>query len=136
MTPREHLQIIRDISRRDGRYSPEAFLFVTEAIAHTAKWLQDGSLRENDITTSRGGDGEFHVSGQELLEGIRRLAVERWGMMAPTVFHRWGVFRTEDFGEIVFCMVGDEKLKWRKRECDRIEDFADGFDFSTTFDIL
>lgn len=136
MTPREHLQYIRQLAEKDGRYSPDAFVFVTEAIAYTARWLQDGTIKANDVADSRGGDGEFHVSGQELLEGLRLLAMQRWGQMAKVVLERWGVNRTEDFGEIVFCMVGDETLKWQKREDDSIEDFADGYDFSTAFNVL
>lgn len=136
MTPQEHLQYIRDLARRDGRYAPEAFIFVSEAIGATAAWLKDGTLTENDTGHSRGADGEYHVSGRELLAGIRKLAGERWGMLTPKVLEHWGVYKTEDFGEIVFCMVEDEKLQWRKRDCDSRADFAGGFDFQTAFEDL
>ncbi len=133
MTPQEHLQYIRELATKDGRYAPEAFLFVSEAIGLTAAWLKDGTLTENDTGISRGGEGEYHVSGRELLAGIRKLAGERWGALAGRVLFRWGVYKTEDFGEIVFCMVEDEKLQWRKRECDSRSDFAGGFDIATVF---
>lgn len=133
MTPQEHLQHIRDIAKKDGRYAPEAFLFVSEAIGLTAAWLKDGTLSENDTGAGRGGEGEFHVSGRELLAGVRRLAGERWGALAGRVLFSWGVYRTEDIGEIVFCMVEDEKLQWRRRACDTRDDFAGGYDIETAF---
>ena len=40
---------------------------------------------------------------------------------------------TRDFGEIVFLMVEDEELDWKKQEKDSREDFANGFDFDTAF---
>ena len=46
-----------------------------------------------------------HVSGQELLDGIRRFALNQFGPMVVTVFEEWGVHNCRDFGEIVFNMV-------------------------------
>lgn len=136
MTPHELREHIKDIAARDGRYRPEAFYFISEAIAATAKWLREGKLPENDTGPSRGADGEYHVSGRELLAGIRKLATERWGSMAQSVLGHWGVHRTEDFGEIVFTMVEDEEMRWKRRECDTRADFAGGYDFSTAFNDL
>ena len=42
----------------------------------------------------------------EFFEGLRELALRDFGLMAPTVFHHWGVRRTDDFGEIVFNLIG------------------------------
>ena len=135
MDPREHLEAIRRLAEADSRYAPEAFFFVSEAVGQTAQWIQDKVLpEENAGPRSEDGADRFHVSGQELLAGIRKLARDRWGMLAPRVLGRWGVRRTEDFGEIVFLMVGDEALAWKSRECDRREDFANGFDFRTAFE--
>jgi uncharacterized repeat protein (TIGR04138 family) len=134
MSPKEQLERMRRRAENDGRYAPEAFWFVSEAIGQTAQWLRDGAIQENNRGPRGEGEGSvFHVSGQELLVGIRRLAKERWGMMTPRVFERWGVRRTEDFGEIVFLMVDDQELQWRKRETDTKEDFANGFDIQTAF---
>ena len=128
---------IRELAEKDGRYAPEAFFFVTEAVGHTVYWIRNGELPEqNNGPRGDQSQGVFHVSGQELLAGIRKLAYERWGALAPQVLRRWGVKRCEDFGEIVFAMVEDEKMQWRKRDCDRREDFANGFDFDTAFATL
>jgi len=72
-----------------------------------------------------------HVSGQELLEGLRRFALDQFGPMAKTVFDHWGVRRCEDFGEIVFNMV--EKGILGKTDQDSREDFRGGFDFEEAF---
>ncbi len=132
----EQLRYIKELAKRDGRYSPAAFIFISEAIVITANWLRNGLLDEDDTGNVRGDGSEFHVSGKELLMGIRKLAKERWGVMAKTVFNSWNVYKTDDFGEIVYCMVGDEEMNWQKRECDSIDDFHDVYDFSTTFDSL
>jgi uncharacterized repeat protein (TIGR04138 family) len=107
---------IGDICKRDPNYRREAYLFVQEALDFTVKGV--GERR--------------HVSGQELLEGIRRYAWQRFGRMAPTVFAEWGVRQTRDFGRIVFNMV-DEGLMG-KTDSDRIEDFQNGYPFETAFD--
>lgn len=133
MNPYDHVKYIKELARRDGRYSPEAFLFVSEAIAITAQWIKEGELDEDDCGSTRGHGDEFHVSGKELLSGIKKVARQRWGSMSAAVFRSWGVRRTEDFGEIVFCMVEDDTMQWRKRECDTREDFAGGYDFATAF---
>src|SRR5262245_21173006 len=62
-----------------------------------------------------------HVSGGELLEAIRRLLHERYGVLAADVLEAWGVRRTEDFGDIVFRLVESGFLS--KTEDDRPEDF-------------
>ncbi len=72
-----------------------------------------------------------HVSGKELLEGIKELALENYGPMAKSVFEHWGVRKTDDFGEIVFNLI-DAKLLG-KREEDRREDFKDIYDFDKVF---
>jgi uncharacterized repeat protein (TIGR04138 family) len=79
---------------KDPRYHRDAYLFIREALDHTQKNL------------SRQAKGEFrHVSGQELLAGIRDFALAEFGPMAMTVLAEWGVRNCRDFGEIVFNMV-------------------------------
>ena len=48
-----------------------------------------------------------------------------------TLFEEWGVHKTEDIGQIVFNMVRAQAL--RKTDEDKIEDFANGYDFRTEF---
>ena len=72
-----------------------------------------------------------HVTGGELLEAIRRLARERYGVLAREVFESWGVRTTEDFGTIVFLLVEEGLLG--KTEEDSIEDFRDVYSFEEAF---
>ena len=106
---------IKKLIDRDPRYRLDAYRFVFEALEHTLAKLEE----------------KRHVSGQELLEGIREYALLEFGMLAKMVFHRWGVRRTEDFGEIVFNLV--EAGLMGKTERDTREDFAGGFDFERAF---
>lgn len=99
------------LAARDGRYSPQAFYFLLQALEHTFKRI--GKRR--------------HVSGRELLGGIRDLAETAFGFLAKTVFEGWGLKETEDWGRIVFLMV-DAKVLSRTEE-DRLEDFRGVYDF-------
>ena len=74
-------------------------------------------------------EGQRHLTGRELCESIRRLALEQFGYMAKTVLNSWGVHKTGDFGEIVFNLI--EIGEMSKTKHDRREDFDDVFDFET-----
>lgn len=105
---------------KDSRYQRDAYLFVKDALDHTQKIV----LKENK--------GEMrHVTGQELLIGIRDYALAQFGPMAQMVFEEWGINRCEDFGEIVFNMVEIGLLG--KTEKDSREDFAGGYNFDDAF---
>ena len=108
------------IQAKDPRYHREAYLFVREALDHTQK-----AIAKNPRSRIR------HVSGQELLEGIREFALQQFGPMAKSVLAEWGICRCEDFGEIVFNMV---EVDWlAKTNRDSRADFANGYDFDTAF---
>jgi uncharacterized repeat protein (TIGR04138 family) len=108
------------ILAKDPRYHRDAYLFVKDALDHTQKLV----VKENR-------DQIRHVSGQELLEGIRGYALTQFGPMAEMVFAEWGVNRCEDFGEIVFNMVEIGLLG--KTDEDRREDFQNGYSFHDAF---
>lgn len=112
---------LRQVALRDGRYSPEAFRFLFESL--------DIALRLAGKEHAEGGDR--HVSGQEVLAGMRQNAVETFGPLAAHVWRSWGVRETLDWGRIVFLLVDHDLLK--RQEGDSVEDFADGFDFDQVF---
>ena len=113
-------EAIRQILTEDDRYDFEAYVFVRQALYYTATSLhKPGTVPER------------HVTGQELVDGIRHFALAVLGPMALTVLSRWGIRSTEDFGHIVFHMVSKGEL--RKRDSDSLEDFRDGYDFETAF---
>lgn len=88
-------------------------------------------LRED--VEKAGGIGALnrHVTGQQLCEALRDIAVERWGLLAQAVLGHWGIYATRDFGEIVFALVNNEVLS--KQPTDSIQDFDRVFDFDRAF---
>jgi len=113
-------ETLEKLLQRDGRYQREAYLFVREALDHTQKIIE------------KSGKAEVrHVSGQELLEGIRSYALQQYGPMALMLLNEWGVRRCEDFGELVFNMVECQLLA--KTEKDSRDDFKNGYTFEDAF---
>jgi uncharacterized repeat protein (TIGR04138 family) len=106
---------INEICVCDQRYKPDGYEFVMQALNFTQKEFKK----------------EGHISGQELLEGIRKFALDQYGPMAKTVLQHWGITRTSDFGNIVFNMIGQKLLS--KTESDTRHDFDDVYDFKTAF---
>jgi uncharacterized repeat protein (TIGR04138 family) len=109
---------LEDLVRRDPRYAYEAYEFVFGALAHAQKMLGRESSGEED--------DEVHVSGPELLAGVRDLALREFGLLARTVFRLWGVNATDDFGEIVFNLI--EAGLMSKNEEDTRRDFHAVYD--------
>ncbi len=108
-------QAVERICLKDKRYHPDSYEFVLQALTFTQKEFKKNS----------------HVSGKELLEGIRKFALEQYGSMARTVLQHWGITRTSDFGNIVFNMIEGKLLS--KTEDDTKNDFDDVYDFSAAF---
>ena len=104
----------------DPRYDREAYLFLQDALDFTMK-----SRKRQGAELSR------HVTGQELLEGIRQFALKEYGPMVTTVFETWGITRCEDFGEMVFNLI--RVGIFGKTDSDTIEDFRHGYDFRKAF---
>jgi uncharacterized repeat protein (TIGR04138 family) len=106
------------ILTRDTRFARDAYTFVKDALDYTQKLIgKDTQVR--------------HVSGQELLDGIRQFALQQFGPMVVTVFEEWGVRHCRDFGEIVFNMVEIGLLA--KTDKDTRDDFQNGYDFTEAF---
>ena len=113
-------EALEQILAADTRYHRDAYGFIREALDHTQKNVS----REN-------GGKVRHVTGQELLEGIRQFALSQFGPMAIAVFEEWGVRNCADFGEIVFNMVETRLLA--KTDQDSEEDFKGGYSFEDAF---
>lgn len=109
-------QLIHTIIREDSRYNEEAYRFILEALDYTCRLVKK----------------KRHVSGGELLAGVRLCALEKFGPMAREVLQHWGVRNCEDIGELVFTMVEHNILS--KTDKDSREDFREGYDFSEAFD--
>ena len=112
---------LRKLALKDGRYSPEAFLFLYESL--------DQAVKLAGRETAEGVDR--HVSGQELLAGLRHNASEVFGPLAAGVWRAWGIHDSLDWGRIVFLLVEAGLLN--RQENDSLEDFRQGFDFDRVF---
>ena len=64
------------------------------------------------------------MTGQELCEGIRQLALKAFGPMVPTVFEYWGVRKTDDFGEMVWKLITSHSAERDARTSMRILRFV------------
>lgn len=119
-------------------YPEAAFRFVLEGLSFTA---ERASLQQISEQTFDKPSGQMsrglpmpdlrHVSGQQLCLGLRELAIERFGLLAPCVLRHWKIARTEDFGRIVYALIEAEQLA--KSPEDSIDDFHSVFDFEEAF---
>lgn len=113
-------EAVARIRRKEPRIAPAAYQFLRDALDHTLKILQK----------PRSGRAR-HISGRELCEGFRDLALQQFGPMASTVLAHWGLRSTEDIGEMVFHLVAEGALLASPE--DRIEDFVGVYDFDAAF---
>lgn len=112
-----------------SRYDRYAYDFVYEALRFTQNRLNRG-LQSSEAVDD---DESAHISGSELLHGIKDYAIRKFGYLAQTVFQQWGITATIDFGNIVFEMI--EKGEMRKTDRDSLEDFKDVYQFQDVFEI-
>ena len=109
------------ITKNDPRYDAEGYAFLRNGL--------DFTMRQNK---KHKDDPGRHVSGRELLDGLRQYALKEFGPMARTVLDYWGIRSGEDFGNMVFNLI--EAGVFGKTEQDSIEDFKGGYDFYEAFD--
>lgn len=108
------------ILARDARFDRDAYFFLRDALDHTVK-----------LRKKREAEGSGHVTGQQLLEGIRQYALKQYGPMVVTVFSYWGVKQGFDFGEMVYSLIGSGVFG--KTDTDSLEDFRGGYTFNDAF---
>ncbi len=112
---------VQKIVEADPRYQLAAYEFVCSAVTYTGQKLRaEGAAAER-----------LHISGRQLLDGIRELALQEFGPLALDVLEEWGVKCTEDFGAVVFNLVEHNLLG--ASDDDSPEDFANGYDFIGAF---
>ena len=107
---------LEEIAKEGGRYDSAAFKFVYDGLGYTIR---------NVASEPR------HVSGQILCEGLRQIALEKYGRLALIVLHSWGLKTTRDFGEIVYILIEHEWMS--AQSTDTIDDFNGVYDFKTVF---
>lgn len=116
---------IRTICEHEPRYRPAAYRFVLDSLDHTLKARPPRAAEPEQ-------GAPWNVSGRDLLESARDLAVERFGALARDVLFHWGLTRTDDVGEVVFHMVEARLL--RKTDSDSLDDYRDVFPWGAALD--
>jgi uncharacterized repeat protein (TIGR04138 family) len=118
MTNQDPIDLVRKeiIGRgRDTRYALEAYGFV---------------IRGLEFCRASAGERR-HVSGQELSRSLCQFASKQFGPMALDALEKWGIYATEDFGNIVYNLIDAGLL--RRQESDSLSDFKKVLDLKSYF---
>jgi uncharacterized repeat protein (TIGR04138 family) len=113
-------EALDSVVANDPRYQRDGYIFLRDALDFTTKQQK----KVKGVTVR-------HVSGPELLDGIRRYALKEFGPMVITVFDNWGIQSCEDIGNMVFNLIGAGVFG--KTEEDSIKDFKNVYDFKEAF---
>ena len=122
MRDEQFITTVEKIITNDPRFSEDAYEFISDAVIYTTQKIESS------------GEEKRHITGQELLEGIKDFAISQFGPMAKEVLESWGISDSISIGYIVFNMVDHQLLG--STEDDSIDDFKNGFDFETAFSSL
>ena len=113
-------EALESIVANSPRYHRDGYIFLRDALDFTTtqqKKIKGVSVR--------------HVTGPELLDGVRQYALKEFGPMVITVFDSWGIQSCEDVGHMVFNLIGAGVFG--KTEEDSIKDFKNVYDFEEAF---
>lgn len=109
-------EVLDQLQERNPRFHTRSYEFVLHALHSVIRSL----------------DEPRHITGRELTNGVRDLALGQYGPLARTVLEHWGIHETEDVGRVVFAMVEQGILV--KEDEDHQQDFTDLFDFEEAFE--
>ena len=113
-------ETLESVVGSDPRYQRDGYIFLRDALDFTTKQQKKTK-----------GVSVRHVTGPELLDGVRHYALKEFGPMVMTVFDSWGIRSCEDVGHMVFNLIGAGVFG--KTEQDSIEDFKNVYDFEEAF---
>jgi len=111
--------VVEAILEEDPRYRREAYAFIQLALDY---------YRE---VTGRGRE-RVHITGPELLQGVRGLAFREYGPLARTVLNHWGLMGGKDVGEVVYNLIRHHLMS-RSPEDDQA-DFEGVMEFDASMD--
>lgn len=109
-------------SPQEKTYHPDGYTFIFAGLKHA----------QDELGRDRMSHDTGHVSGPELLIGVKELAQKNYGLMARCVLASWGIYCTGDIGKMVFELI--ECGDMRRTPDDSLEDFIDVYDFEQAFD--
>jgi uncharacterized repeat protein (TIGR04138 family) len=123
----------------DPRYSIDAYAFILQSL-DSARHQKNKEQKRDPVpeaepkgharaasSRSRKTRPSGHVTGQELCEAVRKLALRRYGLLAAAVLNHWGVHSTSDIGDVVYNLIAAGDLEKTPR--DARSDFDNVFDF-------
>jgi uncharacterized repeat protein (TIGR04138 family) len=113
-------EALESVVANNPRYHRDGYIFLRDALDFTTK--QQKKIK---------GVSVRHVTGPELLDGVRQHALKEFGPMVMTVFDSWGIQSCEDVGHMVFNLIGAGVFG--KTEEDSIKDFKNVYDFEEAF---
>src|SRR5438034_4682586 len=108
-------EALESVVGSDPGYHRDGYISLRDALDFTTK--QQKKIK---------GVSVRHVTGPELLDGVRQYALREFGPMVMTVFDSWGIHSCEDIGHMVFNLIGAGVL--RKPEEHWIKDFKNAHD--------
>jgi uncharacterized repeat protein (TIGR04138 family) len=134
-----------ELLKRDQRYKAEAYAFVYETLSYAQNVLElskkeihepvseenPAKIKNQEQNETTETDFGNHVTGQELCRAAREYAVVQYGFLAKTVLNSVGIRKTDDIGNIVYNLISIGQMRKTPQDCR--EDFANVFDFETTF---
>ena len=120
MNPDQIRKVVNDIVLKDRRFKEDAYYFLNEAVIFSAEYFSKPEF-----------GNDRHLSGPELLDGIKEFTLSEFGPMSMTVLKRWGLKTTLDIGHVIFNLI-DAKILSASPE-DRLGDFDGVFDFTEAF---
>ena len=113
-------EALESVVGSDPRYQRDGYIFLRDALDFTTKQQKKTK-----------GVSVRHVTGPELLDGVRRYALKEFGPMVMTVFDSWGIHSCEDIGHMVFNLIAAGVFG--KTEEDSIKDFKNVYNFEEAF---
>jgi uncharacterized repeat protein (TIGR04138 family) len=127
---------LASVVSRDARYPIDAYEFVLEAIASARSRRRRARLKpRGDKSAQKPVDPiRKHVTGRDVCDLVKELAVEKYGFMARMMLDRWGLQTTSHIGDIVYNLIDAGELE--KNEADARSDFDDVFDLHAELERL
>ena len=107
-------------------YPVNAYRYVGEAVHKIADTLSQNPEWKKREPARR------HITGRELVEGLREMLRQDFGIMALDVLREWNVAQTKDFGHIVYTLVKVGMLSVSPQ--DSPIDFENVYSFDEAFD--
>lgn len=108
------------IVETDQTYQKDAYFFLRDSLDYTVKYQRNGELEEHS-----------HVSGLELLDGMREYALKEFGPMSLAILESWGIKSSRDVGALVYNLI--EAEAFGRSDDDDQSDFDRWFSFEEAF---